>query len=189
MTTTKLLLASKKTNSWGYYVHIQNVWFCPVTFTRFYASFSSFSVGHYLRISCLMELNNWNVIFQEALMEITDDGFEEPQYQQLWQPERQDPYLSLFIRGALKVTTNLTLLWSLSRLLFRILSRLLWIWSLLAMATGLFLSLCLSINFSSKFSDSDASLDNVVSVRCMPWRSTCHRHHGPRGMWRLDIVS
>jgi len=78
-------------------------------------------------------------------MEITDDGFEEPQYQQLWQPERQDPYLSLFIRGALKVTTNLTLLWSLSRLLFRILSRLLWIWSLLAMATGLSLSLSLSL--------------------------------------------
>lgn len=41
-------------------------------------------------------------------MEITDDGSEEPQYQQLWQPERQDPYLSLFIRGALKVTTHHT---------------------------------------------------------------------------------
>jgi DNA-dependent protein kinase catalytic subunit len=60
------------------------------------------------RLSCLMELNNWNVIIQETLMEITDDGSEEPQYQQLWQPERQDPYLSLFIRGALKVTTHHT---------------------------------------------------------------------------------
>ncbi len=50
-------------------------------------------------------------------------------------------------------------------------------------------SVSLSLSFSSKFSDSDASLDNVVSVRCMPWRSTCRRHHGPRGMWRLDIVS
>ncbi len=26
----RLSLASKETNSWGYCVHIQNVWFCPV---------------------------------------------------------------------------------------------------------------------------------------------------------------
>ncbi len=30
MDSLRLPLASKKTNSWGYCVHIQNVWFCPV---------------------------------------------------------------------------------------------------------------------------------------------------------------
>lgn len=57
------------------------------------------------RLACLADLNSWRTILEDTLLEVTDDNSQEPKYMRLWEPPKQDLYLGLFIRGALKVET------------------------------------------------------------------------------------
>ncbi|KAH9308159.1 hypothetical protein KI387_036070 [Taxus chinensis] len=62
------------------------------------------------RLQCLVDLNRWQDIMEDTLFQIKQDASEEPDFQRLWSPGIQDPYLRLFIKASLKLTTYSSLL-------------------------------------------------------------------------------
>eukprot|EP01018_Ginkgo_biloba_P019264 Gb_14393 [translate_table: standard] len=62
------------------------------------------------RLQCLVDLNRWQDIMEDTLCQIKSERSEGPDLQSLWSPGIRDPYLGLFIKGSLKVTTYSSLL-------------------------------------------------------------------------------
>ncbi|KAL3698516.1 hypothetical protein R1sor_012592 [Riccia sorocarpa] len=57
------------------------------------------------RLACLLELNRWQLLLEDTLTQVRSDDSEEPDLEKLWDPNLEEPYLGLFIRGAAKVST------------------------------------------------------------------------------------
>ncbi|CAM6110405.1 unnamed protein product [Calypogeia fissa] len=58
------------------------------------------------RLVCLAELNRWDLILADTVEQVKDeDESSDPDLKRLWDPSLQEPYLGLFMRGAVKVAT------------------------------------------------------------------------------------
>lgn len=59
------------------------------------------------RLVCLAELNRWDLILDDTVEQIGDDDVpsDPPDLQRLWEQAVREPYLGLFMRGAVKVAT------------------------------------------------------------------------------------
>ncbi|XP_002965996.2 DNA-dependent protein kinase catalytic subunit [Selaginella moellendorffii] len=62
------------------------------------------------RLACLVDLTRWGEIMEDALLQVKNDETDEYDLEKLWHPKLQDPYLGLFVKGALKVPTHQSLL-------------------------------------------------------------------------------
>ncbi|KAL2645175.1 hypothetical protein R1flu_012762 [Riccia fluitans] len=57
------------------------------------------------RLACLLDLNRWQLLLEDTLTQVRSDDSADPDLEKLWDPNIEDPYLGLFVRGAAKVST------------------------------------------------------------------------------------